>query len=89
MSDQTRLKEKAKRKKELLLSLSSVKGKLFEDDDKIAVVDDEVVDVESEESWEKDDKIEHVSDARRRLEDLLDERKLREELDDYFLSEEN
>jgi hypothetical protein len=62
---------------------------LFEDDDKIAVVDDEVVDVESEESWEKDDKIEHVSDARRRLEDLLDERKLREELDDYFLSEEN
>ncbi len=62
---------------------------LFEDDDKIAVVDDEVVDVESEDSWEKDDKIEHASDARRRLEDLLDERKLREELDDYFLSEEN
>lgn len=34
MSDSTRLKEKQKRKKELLLSLSSVKGKLFEDDDK-------------------------------------------------------
>lgn len=62
---------------------------LFEDDDKIVVGDDEVVDVESEEAWEKQDKIEQASDARRRLEDLLDERKLREELDDYFFSEEN
>jgi hypothetical protein len=62
---------------------------LFEDDDKIVVGDDEVVDVESEETWEKQDKIEQASDARRRLEDLLDERKLREELDDYFFSEEN
>jgi len=34
MSEEKRLKEKAKRKKELLLSLSSVKGRLFDDDDK-------------------------------------------------------
>jgi hypothetical protein len=61
---------------------------LFEDDDKVVVGDDEVVDVESEEGWDKEDKIEQASDARRRLEDLLDERKLREELDDYFFSEE-
>jgi|LauGreDrversion4_2_1035121.scaffolds.fasta_scaffold424800_1 hypothetical protein len=61
---------------------------LFEDDEKIVVSEDEAVEVESEDAWHKEDKIEHASDARRRLEDLLDERKLREELDDYFFSEE-
>ena len=60
---------------------------LFEEDEKIATTDDEVIDVETEavaDDWVGDLKVDEVSDARRRLEDLLDERKLREDLDDYF-----
>jgi hypothetical protein len=60
---------------------------LFEEDEKIVTADDEVIDVETEavaDDWVADLKVDEVSDARRRLEDLLDERKLREDLDDYF-----
>jgi hypothetical protein len=61
---------------------------LFEEDEKIVTADDEVieaeVDIESpEEPW-SGDVIDLASDARRRLENMLDERKLRDELDDYF-----
>lgn len=62
---------------------------LFEEDEKIVTADDEVieaeVDIESpEEPWSGDVKLDLASDARRRLENMLDERKLRDELDDYF-----
>jgi hypothetical protein len=60
---------------------------LFEDDEKLANEDDEILDVEGNteaEDWSADLKVDMGSDARRRLEDLLDERKLREELDDFF-----
>lgn len=62
---------------------------LFEEDEKIVTADDEVIEVGEEvdspdDGWTGDIKVEQASDARRRLEDMLDERKLREELDDYF-----
>lgn len=62
---------------------------LFEEDEKVVTADDEVSDVDTEAEGEAEDwvgnlKVDQVSDARRRLEDLLDERKLREDLDDYF-----
>ena len=62
---------------------------LFDEEEKLVSSDDEVLDVETEvetevDGWDKDIKINHVSDARRRLEDLLDEKKLREELDDFL-----
>jgi hypothetical protein len=62
---------------------------LFDEEEKLVSSDDEVLDVETEvetevDGWDKDIKIDHVSDARRRLEDLLDEKKLREELDDFL-----
>lgn len=60
---------------------------IFEDEDKIATPDDETADaVVEDEPW-VELKIEQSSDARRRLEDLLDERRLRDELDDYFENE--
>ena len=62
---------------------------LFDEEEKLVSSDDEVLDVGTEvetevDGWDKDIKIDHVSDARRRLEDLLDEKKLREELDDFI-----
>ena len=60
---------------------------LFEDEEKVATNEEEVIEVESDaesEPWNKDLKIDPLSDARRRLEDLLAERRLKEELDDYF-----
>lgn len=64
---------------------------LFDEEEKLVSSEDEVLDVETgteveteTEGWDKDIKIEQVSDARRRLEDLLDEKKLREELDDFL-----
>jgi hypothetical protein len=56
---------------------------IFDDEEKISPEDEEVIDVETEETWEAV-KINPLSDARRRLEDLMDEKKLKEELDDYF-----
>jgi hypothetical protein len=56
---------------------------IFDDEEKITPEDEEVIDVETEETWEVA-KVNPLSGARRRLEDLLDEKKLKEELDDYF-----
>jgi len=56
---------------------------IFDDEEKIIPEDEEVIDVEPEETWESA-KTNPLSDARRRLEDLMDEKKLKEELDDYF-----
>lgn len=64
---------------------------LYEEDqeqDQIATTDDAIEgELEQEitdSTWTLDLKEDAGSDARRRLEDLLDERRLREELDDYF-----
>lgn len=56
---------------------------IFDDEEKIIPEDNEIIDVEEIEPW-VESKVSSVSDARRRLEDLLDEKKLKEELDDYF-----
>jgi hypothetical protein len=56
---------------------------LFDEGEKTIAVADELLDVEVEEVLEPV-KTPIASDARRRLEDLLNERKLNEELDDYF-----
>jgi hypothetical protein len=56
---------------------------IFDDKEKIIPEDNEIIDVEEIEPW-VESKVSSVSDARRRLEDLLDEKKLKEELDDYF-----
>lgn len=60
---------------------------LFEDEEKVATNEEEVIEVESDaesESWNKSSKTDPLSDARRRLEDVLAERRLKTELDDYF-----
>jgi hypothetical protein len=56
---------------------------LFEEGEKTVAVADELLDVEVEDVLEPV-KAPIASDARRRLEDLLNERKLNEDLDDYF-----
>ena len=56
---------------------------LFDEGEKTIAVADELLDVEVEEVLEPV-KTPIAYDARRRLEDLLNERKLNEELDDYF-----
>ena len=56
---------------------------LFDEGEKTGAVADELLDVEVEEVLEPV-KTPIAYDARRRLEDLLNERKLNEELDDYF-----
>ncbi|HBB52692.1 MAG TPA: hypothetical protein DCZ80_02155 [Legionellales bacterium] len=58
---------------------------IFDDEEKISPEDEEVIDVETEETWEVA-KTNPLSDARRRLEDMMDEKKLKEELDDYFMN---
>ena len=60
---------------------------IFEEEEKIVSRDDETLDDNTEEEGWVNLKIEQSSDARRRLEDLLDERRLRDELDDYFENE--
>lgn len=58
-----------------------------EEQEELVSSEDEVLDVddaEVEDSLSLELKEDLSSDARRRLEDLLDERRLREELDDYF-----
>lgn len=58
---------------------------IFEEE-KINTSDEEIIE-NDDEPW-TELKVEKSSDARRRLEDLLDERRLRDELDDYFENEE-
>lgn len=56
---------------------------IFEEE-KVAPVDDDVLELETEdENWQVL-KVSQGSDARRRLEDLLYEKKLKEDLDDYY-----
>lgn len=56
---------------------------IFEDEEKIIPEDDEGLELEVQDTWE-DLKANQGSDARRKLEDLLAEKKLKEELDDYL-----
>lgn len=56
---------------------------IFDEEEKIIPEDEELVDLEVQDTWE-DLKANQGSDARRKLEDLLAEKKLKEELDDYF-----
>lgn len=58
---------------------------IFDEEEKIIPEDEELVDLEVQDTWE-DLKANQGSDARRKLEDLLAEKKLKEELDDYFES---
>jgi hypothetical protein len=56
---------------------------IFEEE-KAAPVEDDVLELETEdENWQVL-KLSQGSDARRRLEDLLYEKKLKEDLDDYY-----
>lgn len=55
---------------------------IFEEE-KVAPVEDDVLELETEENWQVL-KASQGSDARRRLEDLLYEKKLKEDLDDYY-----
>ena len=56
---------------------------IFEEE-KVAPVEDDVLELETEdENWQVL-KVSQGSDARRRLEDLLYEKKLKEDLDDYY-----
>lgn len=57
-------------------------SELFDDeDDKVLSTEDEIVE---EEDIEVDPRPKTSSDARRRLEDLLEEKRLRDELQDIF-----
>lgn len=56
---------------------------IFDDEEKIIPEEDDIIDVDTENTW-VEEKNHEVSDARRRLEDLFYEKKLKEELDDYF-----
>lgn len=51
------------------------------DDDKALIVDDDLIEAEHA---MVDVRQKHTSDARRRLEDLMEEKRLREELEDYL-----
>ena len=55
---------------------------IFEEE-KVAPVEDDALELETEENWQVL-KASQGSDARRRLEDLLYEKKLKEDLDDYY-----
>lgn len=56
---------------------------IFVDEEKVIPVDDELLGLEKDDNWQ-DFKASKNTDARRRLEDLLDEKKLKADLDDYF-----
>ena len=56
---------------------------IFDDEEKIIPEEDDIIDVDTDNTW-VEEKNHEVSDARRRLEDLFYEKKLKEELDDYF-----
>lgn len=51
------------------------------DDDKVLAVDDDLIEAEQALG---DVRQKNTSDARRRLEDLMEEKRLREELEDYL-----
>ncbi len=51
------------------------------DDDKVSIVDDDLIEAEHA---MVDIRHKSNSDARRRLEDLMEEKRLREELEDYL-----
>ncbi len=51
------------------------------DDDKVLTVDDDLIEAEQALG---DVRQKNTSDARRRLEDLMEEKRLREELEDYL-----
>ncbi len=64
-------------------------SELFEDSqDKVIVVEDDVVEVEADvvevEAIEVDTRQRPAFDARRRLESLLEEKRLRDELEDFL-----
>jgi hypothetical protein len=62
-------------------------SELFEDEDKAIVAEEEVVEVEADAEAEEiilDARQRPSSDARRRLEDLLEEKRLRDELEDFL-----
>ena len=56
---------------------------IFDDEEKIIPEEEDVLELEVQDAW-VDLKANQGSDARRKLEDLLAEKKLKEELDDYF-----
>jgi hypothetical protein len=57
---------------------------IFEGEEKVAAVEDDILELETEDdSWENF-KANQGGDARRRLEDMLDEKRLKADLDDYF-----
>lgn len=58
-------------------------SELFDDtdDDKVLIVDDDLIEAEN---LLVDVRQKGSSDARRRLEDLMEEKRLREELEDYL-----
>ncbi len=56
---------------------------IFDDEEKVTPEEDELAELEVQDAWE-DLRGNQGSDARRRLEDLMDEKKLKAELDDYF-----
>ena len=55
-------------------------SELFDDEDKALIVEDEVVETEVA----IDSRHRSLLDARRRLENLMDEKRLRDELEDYL-----
>lgn len=56
---------------------------IFDEEEKIIPEEEDVLELEVQDAWE-DLKANQGSDARRKLEDLLAEKRLKEELDDYF-----
>jgi hypothetical protein len=55
-------------------------SELFDDEEKALVVEDEAVEAEVV----VDNRNRNLSDARRRLENLMDDKRLRDELEDYL-----
>ena len=58
-------------------------SELFDDEDKILVVETDV-EVDDVEEIIRDNRQRPISDSRRRLENMLDEKRLRDELEDFL-----
>ena len=56
---------------------------IFADEEKVTPVEDDILELEKDADWQAF-KASQDTDARRRLEDLLDEKRLKKDLDDYF-----
>jgi len=56
---------------------------IFADEGKVTPGEDDILELEKDADWQ-DFKASQDTDARRRLEDLLDEKRLKKDLDDYF-----